>query len=243
MTVKDLRMGSFEKKVLKFWDIFYNYGGYSKVLTGLRNTVYIAVVGLALGIIIGTVIAVIEVFPKYRRLPRILNSICSFYVGLFRGSPIVVQLLVAYYVVLPLLGVNIPAINVCVLVFGLNSGAYVSEMMRGGILSVDPGQMEAGRALGLSYGTTMMKIVVPQAVKNILPTLGNEFIALIKETSVVSFVGAADLYVAFSYIGTNSYEFMVPYLVMALIYIVMVMIIALFVKMMERSLRKSDRRN
>lgn len=236
-------MGSFEKKVLKFWDIFYNYGGYSKVLTGLRNTVYIAVVGLALGIIIGTVIAVIEVFPKYRRLPRILNSICSFYVGLFRGSPIVVQLLVAYYVVLPLLGVNIPAINVCVLVFGLNSGAYVSEMMRGGILSVDPGQMEAGRALGLSYGTTMMKIVVPQAVKNILPTLGNEFIALIKETSVVSFVGAADLYVAFSYIGTNSYEFMVPYLVMALIYIVMVMIIALFVKMMERSLRKSDRRN
>jgi len=243
MTVKDLRMGSFEKKVLKFWDIFYNYGGYSKVLTGLRNTVYIAVVGLALGIIIGTVIAVIEVFPKYRRLPRILNSICSFYVGLFRGSPIVVQLLVAYYVVLPLLDVNIPAINVCVLVFGLNSGAYVSEMMRGGILSVDPGQMEAGRALGLSYGTTMMKIVVPQAVKNILPTLGNEFIALIKETSVVSFVGAADLYVAFSYIGTNSYEFMVPYLVMALIYIVMVMIIALFVKMMERSLRKSDRRN
>ena len=243
MTVKDLRMGSFEKKVLKFWDIFYNYGGYSKVLTGLRNTVYIAVVGLALGIIIGTVIAVIEVFPKYRRLPRILNSICSFYVGLFRGSPIVVQLLVAYYVVLPLLGVNIPAINVCVLVFGLNSGAYVSEMMRGGILSVDPGQMEAGRALGLSYGTTMMKIVVPQAVKNILPTLGNEFIALIKETSVVSFVGAADLYVAFSYIGTNSYEFMVPYLVMALIYIVMVMIIELFVKMMERSLRKSDRRN
>ena len=243
MTVKDLRMGSFEKKVLKFWDIFYNYGGYSKVLTGLRNTVYIAVVGLALGIIIGTVIAVIEVFPKYRRLPRILNSICSFYVGLFRGSPIVVQLLVAYYVVLPLLGVNIPAINVCVLVFGLNSGAYVSEMMRGGILSVDPGQMEAGRALGLSYGTTMMKIVVPHAVKNILPTLGNEFIALIKETSVVSFVGAADLYVAFSYIGTNSYEFMVPYLVMALIYIVMVMIIALFVKMMERSLRKSDRRN
>ncbi|WP_369461585.1 ABC transporter permease subunit [Thermoclostridium stercorarium] len=103
--------------------------------------------------------------------------------------------------------------------------------------------MEAGRALGLSYGTTMVKIVVPQAVKNILPTLGNEFIALIKETSVVSFVGAADLYVAFNYIGTNSYEFMVPYLVMALIYIVMVMIIALFVRIMERSLRKSDRRN
>jgi polar amino acid transport system permease protein len=103
--------------------------------------------------------------------------------------------------------------------------------------------MEAGRALGLSYGVTMMNVVVPQAVKNILPTLGNEFIALIKETSVVSFVGAADLYVAFNYIGTNSYEFMVPYLVMALIYIVLVMIIAFLVKTMERSLRKSDRRN
>jgi len=136
-----------------------------------------------------------------------------------------------------------PALNVCVLVFGLNSGAYISEMMRAGIMSVDSGQMEAGRAVGLSFGVTMMKVVVPQAVKNILPTLGNEFIALIKETSVVSFVGAADLYVAFSYIGTNSYEFMVPYLAMALIYIVLVMAIAFLIKIMERSLRRSDRRN
>ena len=236
-------MGNFDRKIQKFWEIFYLHGGYTKVLTGLKNTVYIAVAGLAIGIIIGTIIAVIEVFPKYKRLPRILNGFCTFYVGLFRGSPIVVQLLVAYYVVLPLLGINIPSLNVCVLVFGLNSGAYVSEIMRGGIMSVDPGQMEAGRALGLTYSTTMLKIVVPQAVKNILPTLGNEFTALIKETSVVSFVGAADLYVAFNYIGTNSYEFMVPYLAMALIYIVMVMLIALLVRIMERSLRKSDRRN
>jgi polar amino acid transport system permease protein len=236
-------MGSFEKKLAKFWEIFYENEGYTKVVTGLKNTLTIAVVGLAIGIIIGTLIAIVEVFPKYKRLPRILNGFCRFYVALFRGSPIVVQLLVAYYVVLPLLGINIPALNVCVLVFGLNSGAYVSEIMRGGILSVDTGQMEAGRALGLSYGVTMLKIVVPQAVKNILPTLGNEFISLIKETSVVSFVGAADLYVAFSYIGTNSYEFMVPYLVMALIYIVLVMIIASLVKLMERSLRRSDRRN
>ena len=236
-------MGSFGKKVLKFWEIFYDNNGYTRVLTGLQNTLIIAVVGLAIGIVIGTLIATIEVYPKYKRLPRILNSICEFYVGLFRGSPVVVQLLVAYYVVLPMLGTNMPALNVCILVFGLNSGAYVSEIMRGGIMSVDPGQMEAGRALGLSYGVTMLKIVVPQAVKNILPTLGNELIALVKETSVVSFVGAADLYVAFNYIGTNSYEFMVPYLVMALIYIVLVMIIAFLVKTMERSLRKSDRRN
>ncbi len=236
-------MGNFDKKLQKFWEIFYEYDGYTRVLTGLKNTLYIAVVGLAIGIIIGIVIAIIEVLPKYKRFPKLLNGFCRFYVGLFRGTPVVVQLLVAYYVILPLLGINLPALNVCVLVFGLNSGAYVSEIMRGGIMSVDPGQMEAGRALGLNYRVAMLKIVVPQAIKNILPTLGNEFIALIKETSVVSFVGAADLYVAFNYIGTNSYEFMVPYLVMALIYIVLVMAIAFFIKTMERSLRKSDRRN
>jgi amino acid ABC transporter membrane protein, PAAT family (TC 3.A.1.3.-) len=236
-------MGSFGKKLERFWTVFYEYDGYQRVLLGLRNTVYIAVLGLAIGIVIGTIIAIIEVFPKYKRLPRLLDGICRFYVGLFRGTPVVVQLLVAYYVVLPLIGSNLPALNVCVIVFGLNSGAYVSEIMRSGIMSVDPGQLEAARALGLSYRVSMMKVVVPQAVKNILPTLGNEFIALIKETSVVSFVGAADLYVAFNYIGTNSYEFMVPYLVMALIYIVLVMTIAFFVRIMERSLRKSDRRN
>ncbi|MBQ3591635.1 MAG: amino acid ABC transporter permease, partial [Clostridia bacterium] len=143
----------------------------------------------------------------------------------------------------PLMGIRISGVNVSILVFGLNSGAYISEIMRGGIQSVDGGQMEAGRAVGLSFGTTMLKIVIPQAVKNILPTMGNEFITLIKETSVVSFVGAADLYVAFNYIGSNSYEFMVPYLVMAIIYIALVMLITLGIKLMERRLAKSDRRN
>lgn len=236
-------MGNFDRKIMKFWEIFIEHDGYVKVLTGLKNTLYIAIAGLAIGIIIGTLIAIIQVFPKYKRLPRVLNGIAKFYVGLFRGTPVVVQLLIAYYVIMPLLGINISAVSVCVLVFGLNSGAYVSEIMRGGIMSVDTGQLEAGRALGLSYQVSMIKIVVPQAIKNILPTLGNEFIALIKETSVVSFVGATDLYVAFNYIGTNSYEFMVPYLVMALIYMVLVMAIALLIKIMERSLRKSDRRN
>ena len=141
------------------------------------------------------------------------------------------------------MGINISGVNVSILVFGLNSAAYISEIMRSGIMSVDGGQMEAGRAVGLSFWTTMLQIVIPQAIKNILPTLGNEFIALIKETSVVSFVGAADLYVAFSIIGSNSYEFMVPYLVMAMIYIVLVLIISFGIKCMERSLRKSDRRN
>ena len=147
----------------------------------------------------------------------------------------------SYYVLMPLLGLHINSVGVAVAVFGMNSGAYISEMMRAGILSVDPGQMEGGRSVGLSFGTTMMKIIIPQAVKNILPTLGNEFISLIKETSVVSFVGATDLYVAFNRIGSNSYEFMVPYLVMAVIYIIMVVFISILIRIMERSLRKSDK--
>ena len=236
-------MGNFDQKVNKFIDIFIAQNGYVKVVEGLQNTVMIAVAGLVIGILIGTIIAAVRVIPKYKVLPRILNGFCSFYVGLFRGTPIVVQLLVFYYVMLPLMGIRISGLQVSMLVFGLNSGAYISEIMRSGILSVDAGQMEAGRAVGLGYWTTMLRIVIPQAVKNILPTLGNEFIALIKETSVVSFVGAADLYVAFNYIGSNSYEFMVPYLVMAIIYIVLVVIISAGIKIMERSLRKSDRRN
>lgn len=155
----------------------------------------------------------------------------------------VVQLLLFYYVALPLMGINLPSVSVAIAVFGLNSGAYISEIMRSGIQSVDYGQTEGGRSVGLSFSTTMMKIVIPQAVKNILPTLGNEFIVLIKETSIVSFIGAADLYVAFNYIGSNSYEFMVPYLAMAIIYIVIVCIITVLIKFMERSLKKSDRRN
>ena len=236
-------MGNFSQKIDKFIEIFIEQNGYVSVLEGLKNTVLIAVIGLIIGIVIGTLIATVRVIPKYKLLPRILNGFCSFYVGLFRGTPIVVQLLVFYYVMLPLMGLHMTGVQVSILVFGLNSGAYISEIMRSGILSVDQGQMEGGRAVGLSFGTTMMKIVIPQAVKNILPTLGNEFIALIKETSVVSFVGAADLYVAFNYIGSNSYEFMVPYLVMAVIYIVIVLLISLGIKIMERSLRKSDRRH
>lgn len=236
-------MGSFGMKIEKFIQIFIAAQGYRRVLEGLQNTLLIAVTGLVLGIIIGTLIATVRVLPKYHRLPRVLNGICGFYVALFRGTPIVVQLLIFYYVFLPLMGIKMDGVQVSMLVFGLNSGAYISEIMRSGILSVDHGQMEAGRAVGLSFGTTMIKIVIPQAIKNILPTLGNEFIALVKETSVVSFVGALDLYVAFQGIGSNSYEYMVPYIVMALIYIALVLLISLGIKIMERSLRKSDRRH
>ena len=234
-------LASLPKKIDKFNEIMFEAEGYVKVVEGLQNTLKIAVMGLIIGILIG--IATIRVIPKYKVLPRVLNAICTFYVALFRGTPMVVQLLVFYYVVLPIIGTNLPSVSVAIVVFGLNSGAYISEIMRSGIQSVDYGQMEGGRSVGLSFSTTMMRIVIPQAVKNILPTLGNEFIALIKETSVVSFVGATDLYVAFSYIGSNSYEFMVPYITMALIYIVIVCIITLLIKIMERSLKKSDRRN
>ncbi len=226
-----------------FVRVFVNSGGYIKVVNGLKNTVEIAVIGLVIGILIGTIIAIVRVMPKYKVLPRILDKICSFYVGVFRGTPMVVQLLVAYYVLFPLIGIKLDSLTVCIVIFGLNSGAYVSEIMRSGIQSVDKGQLEAGRALGMSYGMTMIKIVIPQAIKNILPTLGNEFIVLIKETSIVSFVGALDLYTAFNYIGSNNYEFMVPYLIMAAIYIVLVVIISTLVKILERRMRKSDRNN
>ncbi len=234
----------FSRMISQFLEQLIDKGAYVSVLGGLKNTMIIAVAGLVIGIVIGTVIATIRVFPKYKIIPRMLDKFCSFYVALFRGTPIVVQLLVFYYVVLPLLGFNrVDSIVVAIMVFGMNSGAYISEIMRGGILSVDPGQMEGGRSVGLGYGTTMIKIVIPQAVKNILPTLGNEFIALVKETSVVSFVGATDLYKAFRSIGSATYEYMIPYITMALIYIVVVMVITLLIKLMERRLRKSDRRN
>ena len=216
--------------------------GYNVVVEGLKNTLIIAVMGLFIGIVLGTLLATARVVPKTNVFVKIVEKIASFYVSLFRGTPIVVQLLVFYYVLMPLLGLHMNSVGVALVVFGLNSAAYISEIMRAGILSVDPGQMEGGRSVGLSYGTTMVKIVIPQAVKNILPTLGNEFISLIKETSVVSFVGATDLCLAFQRIGSNTYDFMVPYLVMAVIYIVLVVIISFLVKLVERSLRKSDKR-
>ena len=229
-----------------FFDTFLNKGGYKEVLTGLLNTLIIALLALVLGIIIGTIIAAIEVQPKkygaWGKTLAVLKKISGIYVAFFRGTPMVVQLLLGYFVILPLFGINLSSIVVATLIMGLNSGAYVSEIMRSGILSVDIGQMEAGRALGLSYGTSMWKIIIPQAVKNILPTLGNELISLVKETSVVSFIGVVDLYKAFRNIGSGNYEYMMPFLVMAVIYIVIILIITFALKMMERGLRASDKR-
>lgn len=153
----------------------------------------------------------------------------------------VVQLLLGNFVLLPMLGIVVDEIIVAILVFGLNSAAYVSEIMRSGIQSVDIGQLEAGRAVGLSYSAAMMKIVIPQSIKNILPTLGNEFIVLIKETSVVSFIAVLDLTKAFRQIGDANYDYIIPYLCLALVYLVLVMLITLGIKLLERRLRRSDR--
>ena len=221
---------------------FITRKGYENVLKGLGITVEIAVLGLLIGILIGTLIAVVRVMPKYKVLPRVLDKICVGYVELFRGTPMVVQLLIGYWVLLPALDIQVNSgVPVAIIMFGLNSGAYVSEIMRGGINSVDCGQMEAGRAVGLPYATSMLKIVVPQAVKNILPTLGNEFIVLIKETSIVSFIAVTDLYKSFKQLGDPTYDYTMPYLMLALTYLVMVLVISWGVKMLETKLKKSEK--
>ena len=224
-----------------FYKQFITYGGYKSVLNGLLATVEIAVLGLIIGILIGTLIAVVKVSPKQKLLLRILEKICDVYVAFFRGTPMVVQLLIGYFVLMPALGLVADGIAVAITIFGLNSGAYVSEIMRSGIQSVDAGQLEAGRAVGLPYRTAMMKIVIPQSIKNILPTLGNEFIVLVKETSIVSFIAVTDVTKAFRAIGDANYEYIIPYLMLALVYLAIVMLITLGIRMMERRFKKSDR--
>lgn len=226
----------------KFVEQFITKGGYKIVLNGLLATVEIAVFGLLIGIVLGMLIAIVKVMPKYKLMPRILDKICVVYVAFFRGTPMVVQLLLAHFILLPLIGITIAPVIEAIIVFGLNSAAYVSEIMRGGINSVDKGQMEAGRAVGLGFWTTMFKVVVPQAIKNIVPTLGNEFISLVKETSVVSFIAVVDLYRAFQGIGGAMYSYIIPYLVLALVYILIVVIITIGIKLIEKGFSKNERK-
>ena len=225
-----------------FYAQFITKGGYKTALLGLITTIEIAVLGLVIGIILGTVIALIKVMPRGKGIVKVLNTICDVYVGFFRGTPMVVQLLIGYYVLLPSLGIIVSdATVVAIIIFGLNSGAYVSEIMRAGIQSVDAGQLEAGRAVGLPFWTAMLKIVIPQSIKNILPTLGNEFIVLIKETSVVSFIAVVDLTKAFRAIGDANYEYIIPYVMLALVYLVLVVGITFGIKVMERRLKRNER--
>jgi len=228
------------------WNSFYlqfiTKDGYKTVLHGLFTTIEIAVLGLIIGILLGTLLALIKVMPKGSIFAKILNVICDIYVGFFRGTPMVVQLLIGWFILLPALDLQVENIVVAAAVFGMNSGAYVSEIMRSGIQAVDVGQLEAARAVGLGYWTSMMKIVIPQGIKNILPTLGNEFIILVKDTSIVSFIAVVDVTKAFRQIGDANYSYTIPYLMLALVYLVIVMIITYLVKLMERRLAKSERR-
>ena len=258
----------FTGRIKLFGDEFFAKGGYKETISGLLITIEIAVMGLVIGIIIGTLIAVFKVVPKTKKILKLIAGICDVYVGFFRGTPMVVQLLIGYFVILPIfnisLGINpqvlAPLANflpeyfytlavrltshdvvVAILIFGLNSGAYVSEIMRSGINSIDKGQLEAGRAVGMPYSVAMLKIVIPQSIKNILPTLGNEFIVLVKETSVVSFITVVDLTKALKNIGDATYEFLVPYVVLALIYLVLVVLITIGIKQIERRLKRDER--
>ena len=236
------------------WEIFVRQfielEGYKLVLNGLLNTVIIAVFGLLIGFVIGSVIAVIKTVPaKKKPLVFVLQRLGDVYVTVFRGTPMVVQLLIIHFVLFPIMGIDFKNIIVsdsfsingvvieAVIAFALNSAAYISEIMRSGIAAIDKGQFNAGRALGLSYARTMMSIVLPQAFKNVLPTLGNEFIALIKETSVAGFITVMDLTRAFQAIANSTYEFVVPYLILAVFYLVIVILITLLIKFLEKRLK------
>ncbi|MBE5754951.1 MAG: amino acid ABC transporter permease [Clostridiales bacterium] len=219
-----------------FVEKFIEQEGYKLTLTGLTNTALIAVFGLLIGFLLGSIIAVVKLVPAKNVLFNILKKLCDGYVAIFRGTPIVVQLLLLHFAVFPALGLLLEDVVEASLIFGLNSAAYISEIMRGGINSVDKGQMEAGRSLGFGYTTTMIKIIIPQAFKNILPTLGNEFISLIKETSVLSLIAVTDLTKSFKAIAESTYEYFIPYIMLAVTYFVIVYIISLLVKFMERRL-------
>lgn len=237
------------------WDIFVRQfvtlEGYKIVLEGLLNTVVIAVFGLILGFILGSLIAVIKAVPSYKKpVAVVFQKLADVYITVFRGTPMVVQLLLIHFVVFPVMGIDFKNIIMgnfvvqgvvieAIMAFALNSAAYISEIMRGGINSVDKGQLEAGRAVGLSYPRTMISIVLPQAFKNVLPTLGNEFITLIKETSVASFIAVVDLTKAFQNIANSTYEFIVPYCILALFYLVLVILITMLIKLLEKRMKNS----
>ena len=171
---------------------------------------------------------------------KILNAICKVYLTVIRGTPVVVQLMIIYFIIFG--SVDISKVLVAIIAFGINSGAYVAEIFRSGIMSIDNGQFEAGRSLGFNYAQTMMYIIMPQAFKNVLPTLCNEFISLLKETSVSGYIALQDLTKGGDIIRSRTYDAFMPLIAVALIYLAMVMIFTKLVSLLERRLRKSDRK-
>lgn len=213
-------------------------------LKGIGVTLKVAAIALVLGIILGVLVAVVRTSHDQQRPGKhnpvlgILNVICQIYTTVIRGTPIMVQLLIMYFVIF---ASTRNQIGVAMLTFGINSGAYVSEIIRGGLMAVDPGQMEAGRSLGLNYITTMVVIIIPQAIRAVLPALGNEFIMLLKDTSLITVIGGKELLYAAQGIMNRTYEAMFPLFGVALIYLVLVMIFTWLLAKFERRLAQSDR--
>ena len=224
----------------KFYQNFIEENRYMYLINGLKNTLLITVFALLLGVLVGFIIAVIRTtYDKTGKL-RILSAICKVYLTVIRGTPVMVQLLIIYYVIFA--SARIDKLVVTSLAFGLNSAAYVAEIIRSGIMSIDNGQMEAGRSLGMSYVMTMIYIIAPQAFKNVLPALANEFIVLLKETSVSGYIGTMDLTRGGDIIRSVTYEALLPLFAVALIYLVIVMLLSAGVGKLERRLRVSERR-
>ncbi len=208
------------------------------IVDGLKVTLLVTFFAVLIGIVIGFLVATVRsTYDKTGKL-KILNILCQIYLTVIRGTPVVVQLLIIYFVIFG--NVNIDKIPVAIMAFGFNSGAYVAEIFRSGIMSIDGGQFEAGRSLGFNYVQTMRYIIMPQAFKNVLPALGNEFIVLLKETSVAGYIALQDLTKAGDIIRSRTYDAFMPLIAIALIYLAMVLIFTKLVNMLERRLRNSD---
>lgn len=217
---------------------FIDGGNWHYIAEGLLNTIKITFFAVLLGIVIGLIVGTIRsTYDKTHKL-KALNFFCNIYLTVIRGTPVLVQLLIIYYVIFA--SVRIDKVLVAVLAFGINSGAYVAEIFRSGILSIDNGQFEAGRSLGFNYTQTMWYIVMPQAFKNVLPALCNEFIALLKETSIAGYIGIQDLTKGGDIIRSRTYSAFMPLLAVAALYLIIVLIFTQLIKILERRLRQSE---
>ena len=224
----------------KYYEVFIAKDRYLAYLNGFKLTILISLGAVLLGIVLGIVLALFKYLAARSKKCRILGVIANIYLTIFRGTPVYVQLLIFYFVVLASLPVNQPVVGV--ICFGLNSAAYVAEIIRAGIEAVDKGQTEAGRSLGLTGSQTMGLIVMPQAIRNILPALGNEFITLIKETAIIGNIGALDVTKVGQNIANSNYFYMQALSIVAVIYLVVVVVLTKLLGLFERRLARSDRR-
>lgn len=219
------------KIINSFYESIICDGRYKFIFEGLLNTLIIAFFAVILGFVIGIFIAIVRHHHDTNGKLKILNRLCVWYVNIIRGTPVLLQLMIIYYVIFK--SVDISIIIIGVLAFGFNSGAYVSEIIRAGINSIDEGQMEAGLSLGLKYNMVMRYIIMPQAIRNILPALGNEFITLIKETSAGAYIGIMELTKASDIIASRTYDYFFPLIIIALIYLVITLGLTKLVNRME----------